>query len=143
MHMKNLFFIFLIMILSKFSALHAQNLSQHLWKNRVILIVSEDNTAFERQILAFKANEKGMNERSLIVYHLKSYEYEQVMPKGNVQKSTNLFEKYKQANVSFELILIGLDGGIKLRQRDFLSCEKLFAIIDSMPMRSADIKNRD
>lgn len=141
--MKNLFFIFLIMILSKFSALHAQNLSQHLWKNRVILIVSEDNTAFERQILAFKANEKGMNERSLIVYHLKSYEYEQVMPKGNVQKSTNLFEKYKQANVSFELILIGLDGGIKLRQRDFLSCEKLFAIIDSMPMRSADIKNRD
>lgn len=131
------------MILSKFSALYAQNLSQHLWKNRVILIVSEDNTAFERQILAFKANEKGMNERSLIVYHLKSYEYEQVMPKGNVQKSTNLFEKYKQANVSFEFILIGLDGGIKLRQRDFLSCEKLFAIIDSMPMRSADIKNRD
>ena len=141
--MKNLFFIFLIMIFSKFSALHAQNLSQHLWKNRVILIVSEDNAAFERQILAFKANEKGMNERSLIVYHLKSYEYEQVMPKGNVQKSTNLFEKYKQANVSFELILIGLDGGIKLRQTDFLSCEKLFAIIDTMPMRSADIKNRD
>ena len=141
--MKNLFFIFLIMILSKFSALYAQNLSQHLWKNRVILIVSEDNTAFERQILAFKANEKGMNERSLIVYHLKSYEYEQVMPKGNVQKSTNLFEKYKQANVSFELILIGLDGGIKLRQRDFLSCEKLFAIIDSMPMRSSELKSRD
>ena len=131
------------MILSKFSALYAQNLSQHLWKNRVILIVSEDNTAFERQILAFKANEKGMNERSLIVYHLKSYEYEQVMPKGNVQKSTNLFEKYKQANVSFELILIGLDGGIKLRQRDFLSCEKLFAIIDSMPMRSSELKSRD
>ena len=131
------------MILSKFSALHAQNLSQHLWKNRVILIVSEDNAAFERQILAFKANEKGMNERSLIVYHLKSYEYEQVMPKGNVQKSTNLFEKYKQANVSFELILIGLDGGIKLRQRDFLSCEKLFAIIDSMPMRSSELKSRD
>jgi hypothetical protein len=141
--MKNLFFIFLIMIFSKFSALHAQNLSQHLWKNRVILIVSEDNAAFERQILAFKANEKGMNERSLIVYHLKFDEYEQVMPKGNVQKSTNLFEKYKQANVSFELILIGLDGGIKLRQTDFLSCEKLFAIIDTMPMRSADIKNRD
>jgi hypothetical protein len=141
--MKNLFFIFLIMIFSKFSALHAQNLSQHLWKNRVILIVSEDNAAFERQILAFKANEKGMNERSLIVYHLKFDEYEQVMLKGNVQKSTNLFEKYKQANVSFELILIGLDGGIKLRQRDFLSCEKLFAIIDSMPMRSSELKSRD
>ena len=141
--MKNLFFIFLIMIFSKFSALHAQNLSQHLWKNRVILIVSEDNAAFERQILAFKANEKGMNERSLIVYHLKSDEYKQIMPQSDVQKSTNLFEKYKQVNVSFEVILIGLDGGIKLRQKDFLSCEKLFATIDSMPMRSAETKNRD
>lgn len=141
--MKNLFFIFLIMIFSKFSALHAQNLSQHLWKNRVILIVSEDNAAFERQILAFKANEKGMNERSLIVYHLKSDEYKQIMPQSDVQKSTNLFEKYKQANVSFGVILIGLDGGIKLRQKDFLSCEKLFATIDSMPMRSAETKNRD
>ena len=141
--MKNLFFIFLIMIFSKFSALHAQNLSQHLWKNRVILILSEDNAAFQRQMLAFKANEKGMYERSLIVYHLKSDEYEQVMPKGDVQRSMNLFKKNNQANVSFELILIGLDGGIKLRQKEFLSCEKLFAIIDSMPMRSADIKNRD
>lgn len=141
--MKNLFFVFLIMIFSKFSALHAQNLSQHLWKNRVILILSEDNSAFERQMLAFKANEKGIYERSLIVYHLKSDEYEQVMPKGDVQRSTNLFKKKNQANASFELILIGLDGGIKLRQKEFLSCEKLFAIIDSMPMRSADIKNRD
>jgi hypothetical protein len=131
------------MIFSKFSALYAQNLSQHLWNNRVILILTEDNAVFERQILAFKANEKGMNERSLIVYHLKSDEYEQVIPKSNVQKSTNLFEKYKQANISFELILIGLDGGIKLRQTDFLSCEKLFAIIDSMPMRSSELKNRD
>jgi hypothetical protein len=131
------------MIFSKFSALHAQNLSQHLWKNRVILILSEDNSAFERQMLAFKANEKGIYERSLIVYHLKSDEYEQVMPKGDVQRSTNLFKKKNQANASFELILIGLDGGIKLRQKEFLSCEKLFAIIDSMPMRSADIKNRD
>jgi hypothetical protein len=131
------------MIFSKFSALHAQNLSQHLWKNRAILILSEDNSAFERQMLAFKANEKGIYERSLIVYHLKSDEYEQVMPKGDVQRSTNLFKKKNQANASFELILIGLDGGIKLRQKEFLSCEKLFAIIDSMPMRSADIKNRD
>lgn len=141
--MKNLFFIFLIMIFSKFSASQAQNLSKHLWKNRVILILSEDNAAFQRQMLAFKANEKGMSERSLIVYHLKPEEYQQVIPKSEIQKSINLFEKYTQANTPFEVILIGLDGGVKLRQKDFLSCEKLFATIDSMPMRSAEIKNRE
>ena len=141
--MKNLLFIFLIIMFSKFSALHAQNLSQHLWKNRIILILSENTSAFQRQMLAFKTNEKGMNERSLIVYHLKPDAYEQVMPKSDVRKSTNLFEKYKQVNVPCEVILIGLDGSIKLRQKDFLSCEKLFATIDSMPMRSAEIKNRN
>lgn len=141
--MRTLLFVFLLMITSKFSASYAQDLSQHLWKNRVILILSEDNTAFERQILAFKTNEKGMNERNLIVYHLKTDEYKQVMPKSEVRKSKNLFEKYKQANIAFEVILIGLDGGIKLRQKDFLSCEKLFGTIDSMPMRSTEIRNRD
>lgn len=131
------------MIFSKFSALKAQNLSKHLWKNRVILILSEDNAAFQRQMLAFKANEKGMSERSLIVYHLKPEEYQQVIPKSEIQKSKSLFEKFKQANTPFEVILIGLDGGVKLRQKDVLSCEKLFATIDSMPMRSAEIKNRE
>lgn len=41
----------------------------------------------------------------------------------------------------FEIILIGLDGRIKLRQSQFLLDEDLLRIIDAMPMRRNEIKN--
>ena len=38
-------------------------------------------------------------------------------------------------NTHFEVILIGLDGYIKLQQNEVISAKNLFAIIDAMPMR--------
>ena len=43
------------------------------------------------------------------------------------------------ADTAFEVILIGLDGGEKLRQTKVLETDKLFAIIDGMPMRRSEI----
>lgn len=40
----------------------------------------------------------------------------------------------------FRVLLIGLDGGKKLDQTKMLSVKKLFNIIDSMPMRQAEIQ---
>ncbi|WP_345165985.1 DUF4174 domain-containing protein [Algibacter aquimarinus] len=40
-----------------------------------------------------------------------------------------------------ELLLIGLDGGIKLRQSKMLYCKDLFSVIDVMPMRKSEINN--
>ena len=42
----------------------------------------------------------------------------------------------------FRVLLIGLDGGKKLDQTKMLSVKKLFNIIDSMPMRQAEIQKK-
>jgi hypothetical protein len=54
--------------------------------------------------------------------------------------SNNTFERYKSHTHQNEIVLIGLDGGVKLRQNEFLGCEDLFAIIDGMPMRRRELK---
>ena len=54
----------------------------------------------------------------------------------------DLFKKFKKTKNGFEIILIGLDGGIKLRQNELLSTRKLFELIDGMPMRQAEIRNK-
>ncbi|MDP5094209.1 MAG: DUF4174 domain-containing protein, partial [Polaribacter sp.] len=54
-----------------------------------------------------------------------------------------LFLKYNPKNTPFKVMLIGLDGGIKLAQSTVLSKEKLFAIIDGMPMRKREIRNNN
>ena len=46
-------------------------------------------------------------------------------------------------DVPFEISLIGLDGGIKLSQNEILTAEKLFGIIDQMPMRRIEVENNN
>lgn len=43
----------------------------------------------------------------------------------------------------FEVILIGLDGGVKLRQTEALETKKLFDLINSVPMRQAEMRKND
>ena len=43
---------------------------------------------------------------------------------------------------SFSVVLIGKDGGEKLRRTTPLSPDELFAIVDAMPMRRAGMRER-
>ena len=47
-----------------------------------------------------------------------------------------------QSVEKFRVILIGLDGGIKIEKVKAISKEELFQKIDAMPMRIREIKNR-
>ncbi|MEM9823617.1 MAG: DUF4174 domain-containing protein [Bacteroidota bacterium] len=51
-------------------------------------------------------------------------------------------QKYHQSKAPFEVLLLGLDGGVKLQQPEVLSCTELFAIIDRMPMRRQELRRR-
>ena len=42
----------------------------------------------------------------------------------------------------FELVLIGKDGGVKARTRDPSALEDFLALIDTMPMRRAELRSR-
>lgn len=108
--------------------MNAQNLSQHRWENRLVLLLtdSKSNVEYQQQINAFSDEKTGLDERKIIVYHL--------LPKDE------FYVKYKQTNSKFEFVLIGLDGGEKLRQDTFLPVEKLYDTVDSMPMRKAEMR---
>lgn len=43
----------------------------------------------------------------------------------------------------FEMVLIGKDGGVKARARDLSALEDFLTLIDSMPMRRAEMRSRD
>jgi len=42
----------------------------------------------------------------------------------------------------FSVVLIGKDGGEKLRQKSPLTAKELFVIVDAMPMRRAEMEKR-
>lgn len=127
--------------------LHAQDLSSHQWENRIILVLTEDPAQdnYKKQLEELKADKNGLQERKLLIYQLTSTQYKMGLEDtSDWQEGSQLYNKYKTGNASFEVILIGLDGGVKLSQEQVLSREKLFAVIDGMPMRKAEIrKNRN
>ncbi|TXE12380.1 DUF4174 domain-containing protein [Algoriphagus aquimarinus] len=136
-----LFFIaFLYMVLSPGNA---QTLSSHQWKNRVIIVHSNDSTSplFKSQILELKEHQKGLEERRLIIYQTTTEQFKKGLREdANWHKSENDLQHIKKSETVFEVTLLGLDGGIKLRKNELLTCEELFATIDQMPMRRSEIK---
>ena len=124
----------------------AQSLKKHQWKNRLILILVKQpaNDVLKKQVKSFRAAKAGMNERKLMVYQITPEKYGVGFKESiNWQRSDELFKTYKREKSDFEIILIGLDGGIKLRQNEFLSTDDLFALIDGMPMRRAELKKNN
>ena len=95
-------------------------------QRQLLLFYSEPGKVIlgkQKQELA--AQEAGLKERDLIVkeYAVGSTE-EAVLKTWKINTST-----------PFTCILIGRDGGEKFRTGELLTSEKLFAIIDAMPMR--------
>ena len=112
--------------------LQATPLKDHLWKNRVIITFSASAKEPERLALQKQMEEKAcaFTDRNLVHIDL-------------LQGSEDFDEMSQQFAVSssgFQLLLLGKDGGIKLRSST-ASLEDIFSLIDTMPMRRKEMRD--
>lgn len=120
------------------------NLQTYQWKNRIVLVVSEDGTdaVYCEQLQEFSTDEAGLKERRLLIVEVQGDKYRLVNSLEQWTLSTTLYEKYASTDGGFKVILIGLDGGVKVEQRTLLSKTNLFSTIDVMPMRKAELRTK-
>lgn len=59
------------------------------------------------------------------------------------EEQRRLRERYGIAEGQFAVILIGKDGGEKLRRLEHVPIETIFALIDTMPMRRREMQDRE
>lgn len=139
--MYRLFSILLIVTLNA-TSLMSQGLNEYRWKNRLVVILTDDSDAaqYEEQISLLKEKESEFAERKLYVIHLTLGQRRNGLDKDSKWEESSLYQKYRRTQEAVEVLLIGLDGGIKLWQTELLTTEKLFVLIDGMPMRKAEIK---
>ena len=129
---------------------NGQNLEKHEWKDRILIVKAESEASktYQNQIEELKNSSAALKERKLLVYQVIGNKYElidydnaKIIASGEVSNKIN--ENILNKNIPFEIILIGLDGGIKLKKSDMIRKEELFNIIDSMPMRSSELRNKN
>jgi hypothetical protein len=94
---------------------------------RELLLFGKSQADFQIQLNLLTQDSVGMAERDLIVTII-----EDEALKKNYQVQAN----------QFTVILIGKDGGEKFRSTKPLQLKDIFKIIDSMPMRQAEMKSQ-
>lgn len=120
----------------------SMDLEKYQWQNRLLLIFSPTAEAYQEQLMQLNNKQEGLADRNMKIFHLINEGNAAVdgkpIPRAEVQR---LAEKYNVNSGAFTVILIGKDGGEKLRQSNPLKLEKLFSVIDAMPMRQREMKN--
>ncbi len=135
---------FYLICLTMSMALTGQNLKEHQWKNRVVLIITNDSESqnYASQLEEFNMHIQEFEERKLIYYKVLPNKYKLESNTDNSWiKDSKLYAKYNPTHKNFSIVLIGLDGNVKTEQSNLLTITALFSIIDAMPMRRNAIRD--
>jgi len=138
-------FITILLISVTMEACEAQSLKTHQWQNRILLVIAEDtsNINFQKQIKYLQSNKEDLTERKLLIYKVFPNQYIKGLDNSITEPSNDLYQKYNSKSASFKVVLIGLDGGVKLKQKDIITLEQLKGIIDAMPMRMEELRKKE
>jgi hypothetical protein len=115
------------------------------WKNRVWVLFSpsESDASFQLQKQGLASSAQGVLERDLMV--LEIVEQGQSRAGNHLLSEKSVQDIRKRLGVvggSFQVLLFGKDGGVKLRSSEPVSMKDLFGLIDSMPMRQEEMETR-
>ncbi len=119
----------------------AEGLKPFAWKNRVLLIFADRNGAqVEQQRRLVEEEQAALAERDMVVLLISG---ETVEPLYGAARGLSAAALRRAAGVrtqqsGFEAVLIGKDGGVKLREQSPVSADALFELIDTMPMRAGE-----
>ena len=108
----------------------ADALEPYRWNNRLLLVFapSPEDALFLEQLAELEAERTGLVERDLLV-----------LTDTDPERSSDL--RYGLEIGGFHVLLVGKDGGVKIRSSTPVGTETLFATIDAMPMRQREIQN--
>lgn len=124
----------------------AQPLEQFLWENRplVIFAPNDTDTRLLNQRAMLVAHIEGLRDRDMVVIAVIGSE--KAMPElgPRPQASANAFrERFDVSADDFTVILVGKDGTEKARSTAPVLPEAVFQIIDRMPMRQREMRERE
>lgn len=113
-------------------------LTDNQWKHRVILVYapSASSPDLQKQRALLATDAAGLTERDLIVREL-------IADQLSTGDRAFLEEELNTTGSTFRVLLIGKDGGVKIRQTNPITPKQLFGTIDGMYMRQQEMKKKE
>ncbi len=114
------------------------DLAAYRWQHRLVLIfaLTATESAYLEQLAVFAGHEPDNADRDLLIGQFPRHGQgllngQQVIPEA----VATLRRQFAVERDGFTVLLIGKDGGVKMRSSQPLTAEQIFATIDQMPMR--------
>jgi hypothetical protein len=121
------------------------DLSAYRWQNRLLLVFasSADLPAYQQYAQELVRQRRGIEDRDLIVFRIfeKGQSFRGEAPLAP-EASISLRRRFGLQSGGTKSVLIGKDGGVKLDQAAFVPLADIFGLIDSMPMRRQEMKDK-
>jgi hypothetical protein len=136
----------LVLIASRLNAEETpMDLSQFQWKNRLLFLFAPNRShpLFDVLQKSIAIQQAGVADRDLVIF--------EILESGTSRMDTSdldpkvaqsLRDKFDARPGQFTVILVGKDGGIKLNRQDQTRLEDIFALIDAMPMRREEMRQK-
>jgi hypothetical protein len=122
-----------------------KDLSDFQWKNRLLIIytTTDSPSTLENQLVQIKKATKDFAERDLKVIILQDEKVKIWNSSASHQLAYDQFiqDLNIRTEKSYQNLLIGKDGWVKLREDSPISNHKLFNTIDAMPMRKREMRD--
>ncbi len=121
------------------------NLRDYQWSHRLLIIgaPSADHSLYRALGQVLERQAQGLHDRDMLVFHLLESGGSRI---GEKRLSTPaagfLREQLKLMTSQFTVVLIGKDGTEKLRRTQRVDLDEIFVLIDSMPMRRQEMRER-
>ncbi len=134
----------LLMILAPKNTM-PMDFDQFQWKKRLLFLFAPDasHPIFRNLNSEIKKQKAEVEDRDLVVF--------EVLEKGpsrmgrtqlDRQVADSMRNRFKAPQQKFTLILVGKDGGVKMRRHDPANLKEVFELIDSMPMRQNEMRQK-
>ena len=121
------------------------DLSQFQWKNRLLFLFapSRNHPLFDTLHKSLETQQAEVADRDLVIFEiLESGPSSMNMNTLDPQTAQSLRQKFNAPRSGFTVLLIGKDGGIKLNRQGQTRLKDVFAMIDAMPMRQEEMRQK-
>ena len=113
------------------------------WSYRLLLVSGPEGPLQRQQLDQLKAHTSGIVERDLLVIDITDSKSEVVIGNKKPAPPPSSFQaRFDLPSEAFQVTLIGKDGGIKERRKEHFDTIEIFQIIDAMPMRMREMREK-
>ena len=124
----------------------ALDLTQYKWKNRLLFVFAPHSrhplyVDLKNNIAAQKEE---VLDRDLIVFEIFENDTSlKDMTEIDPESAVAVRQNFEVPSGLFTVILVGKDGGVKLRRNEQVNLRDIFLLIDAMPMRREEMRQKN